>query len=55
MEEATKAERDRCVAIIDRALLECGPEAERWLIRVRNLIAAGATPQTFREQIAGEG
>ena len=50
MDESTKDERDRCTAIVDRALLECGPEAKQWLIRVRNLIASGADPQTFREQ-----
>lgn len=50
----TAKERARCVEIVELTMLESPPEAQGALIRVRNMIATGKEPQTFREQIEGD-
>jgi hypothetical protein len=52
--DATETERARCVAIVELVMLEVSPEAQRALIRVRNLIASGSEPVTFRGQVDEE-
>lgn len=49
MDDVAK-ERARCVAIVDCVILEAGDESH-WLCRIRNMIANGLEPMTFREQI----
>ncbi len=50
-QEATAAERKRCVEIVELTMLEAPEAAQRALTRVRNLIASGSEPITFREQL----
>lgn len=52
--DATETERARCVAIVELVMLEVSQEAQRALIRARNMIASGAEPMTFREQIESD-
>ncbi len=49
--DAVETERKRCVAIVETVMLEAPPAAQPALIRVLNLIASGAEPITFREQV----
>lgn len=39
------------MAIVDLVMLETSQESQRALIRARNMIAGGAEPITFREQL----
>lgn len=52
--ERADLERQRCVQIVELAMLEATPEQERILFRIRNLIASGGEPTTFREQVESD-
>jgi uncharacterized protein (DUF2236 family) len=45
-------ERRRCTEVVETVMLEAPAEAQRALLRARNMIANGMPPQTFREQVA---
>lgn len=47
----TERERERCKKILELLILESPEEVQRYLIRAANMIAAGAEPITFREQV----
>lgn len=55
MKDEVQLERQRCLAIVDAIALEAPAEAQRALLRLRNMIANGLPPQTFREQMEQVG
>jgi hypothetical protein len=55
MSDETKAERERCLRIVEMTMIEAPEESQHALIRCANMIRNGQEPITFREQVEPPG